>query len=493
MLDELHAYRENNRLEAKEARGGLPRSLWETYSAFANSSGGIILLGVAESQDGSLHATGVSDADKLVTDFWNTVNNPQKVSANLLTDGCVRICNISGADIVEIRVPRAPRQEKPVYLNDNPKRSFRRNNAGDYLCRYEEVQSMMRDASEVSQDSRALPNVALDELVAGTVKSYRQRYRTSHEGHPWNDLPEDEFLRCIGAAALAEDGMLHPTGAGLLMFGQDWRIAEEFPNYFLDYRQQLSPSERWHDRVVSQSGDWTGNVYDFYYRVYNLMKQALRLPFKLNGTARVDDTPAHRALREALANCLTNANYHERRGIVCLWEADRLVIENPGDFRVSLDDALRGGQSDPRNANLMKMFSLIDVGERAGSGLPKIMSGWAACGYAAPQYAESFGPDRTSLTLPLAAAPGCDESGENATNRAGKCDESDTQRGERAQGGKARVLAFVTAHGPSKRADIASGADLSVSRTSQLLGELAREGAIVAEGSTRNRVYRASR
>lgn len=262
----------------------------------------------------------------------------------------------------------------------------------------------MRDAAEESQGAKALPNVRIDELNRETIRSYRMRYENRHEGHPWNDLPSSEFLRCIGAAAETDDGTLHPTGAGLLMFGNDWRIHEEFPEYFLDYRQQISPATRWQDRVVSQGGDWSGNVYDFYYRIYNLMKQTLRLPFKLEEITRVDDTPAHRALREALANCLTNANYHERRGVVCIWEEGAITIANPGDFRVDIERAKRGGESDPRNKNMMQIFSYIDVGERAGSGLPKIFGGWRECGYADPSYEEQFGPDRTILTLPLMPA-----------------------------------------------------------------------------------------
>lgn len=57
-MQEISSYREGNRLEAKKAKGGIPNSMWETYSSFANTDGGIILLGVDEKKDGSFEVGG---------------------------------------------------------------------------------------------------------------------------------------------------------------------------------------------------------------------------------------------------------------------------------------------------------------------------------------------------------------------------------------------------------------------------------------------------
>ena len=62
---------------------------------------------------------------------------------------------------------------------------------------------------------------------------------------------------------------------------------------------------------------------------------------------------------------------------------------------------LKGGVSDPRNKALMKMFSMIGIGERAGSGVPGILAVWKSEGWKTPSVEEQYGPDRTILTLPL--------------------------------------------------------------------------------------------
>ena len=64
-FDKLHTYKENNCLEVKKAAGGLPHSIWSTYSAFANTNGGVILLGVGENTDKTLNIVGLNNPEKL--------------------------------------------------------------------------------------------------------------------------------------------------------------------------------------------------------------------------------------------------------------------------------------------------------------------------------------------------------------------------------------------------------------------------------------------
>ena len=115
----------------------MPNSLWDTYSAFANCYGGVIILGVKEDKDGNWHTTGLKNAPKLKKTFWDTLNNRKKVSINLLKDDDVETfsLNDTGDVIMVIWVPSAKREQKPAYINDNLfEGTFCRIWEGDYHC-----------------------------------------------------------------------------------------------------------------------------------------------------------------------------------------------------------------------------------------------------------------------------------------------------------------------------------------------------------------------
>ena len=479
----LEKYKENNRIEAKKAMGGLPGSIWETYSAFANTLGGVILLGVEEWPDKTLHAVDLPDPDKLIKEFWNNVNNPNKTSVNLLSSKDVFVQEVDGNHIVVINVPRAERSYRPVYVDGNPLSTYRRNGEGDYKCTKEEYQAMVRDASVKTQDMLVLNEMDMSVFNKESVRSYRQRMRLSRPGHVWEALEDEDFLMKLGAVGIGSDGKKHPTSAGLLMFGNEYDIVREYNAYFLDYQEQYDADTRWTDRIISSSGDWSGNVYDFYFRVYNKLTQDIKVPFKMEGGVRVDDTSVHQALREALANCLVNADYYGRQGLVVIKKRNAITMSNPGNFRIEIDTAKSGGVSDPRNGTMLKMFNLIDIGERAGSGIPNIFRVWREQGWTAPVISENFDPDRIMLSLAF----------KKSDDKKATIKSDDKKVTIKSARQKNEIITYLTDHVSAKNTDIAELLGVKSTRVKQLLKELLDEGVVVAEGNNKNRVYKLKR
>lgn len=405
-LDMLATSKENSLLEVKSARGGLPNSLWESYSAFANSEGGVIVLGVKENaKDGSLYVEGLDDVHKLLKDFWNMVNNRQKVSCNILTDSMAVPDKLEGKDVIVIRVPRAERTSRPVYVGSDPRTgTYRRNFEGDYHCSIDEVSLMIRDSALVTDDNKLLTDLDVSVFCPDTVKSYRNIFKLIRQNHLWNKEDDAMFLRRIGAVREDKDtGKFHPTVAGLLMFGYEYEITAVFPNYFLDYQENRTNGiyARWTDRIMSQSGDWSGNVFDFLLRVIPKLQADLKVPFMFKGNHLDEDTPLHKTVREATVNMLANADFYGRRGVVVQKGADGFKFANPGSMRVSLTEAIQDSASDPRNGVMMKMLAMVKYGERAGSGLQGIFKTWQSVYHCAPklEVTTSGGVDRTTLTL----------------------------------------------------------------------------------------------
>jgi len=527
-LELLTTYKENSLLEIKSARGGLPNSLWESYSAFANSEGGIIVLGVKENaKDGSLYVEGLDDVHKLMKDFWNMVNNRQKVSCNILTDSMAVLDKIEGKDVIVIRVPRAERTSRPVYVGSDPRTgTYRRNFEGDYHCSIDEVSLMIRDSALVTDDNKLLTDLDVSVFCPDTVKSYRNIFKLIRQNHLWNKEDDAMFLRRIGAVREDKDtGKFHPTVAGLLMFGYEYEITAVFSNYFLDYQENRTNGiyARWTDRITSQSGDWSGNVFDFLLRVIPKLQADLKVPFMFKGNHLDEDTPLHKTVREATVNMLANADFYGRRGVVVQKGVDGFRFANPGSMRVSLTEAIQDSASDPRNGVMMKMLAMVKYGERAGSGLQGIFKTWQSVYHCAPklEMTTSGGVDRTILTLGfeghqpdieamkllydnpdelIEVSDTPESKGESKgetnyiTKNTGQSKEQSKGEGisiepnplhSKGESNRIRVIRLLSDNGNLTLPEIADKLQLSLGGVEKIVRQLKKEGILSREGSTK--------
>jgi predicted HTH transcriptional regulator len=256
---------------------------------------------------------------------------------------------------------------------------------------------------------RILEGLGLDDLDRDSLRAYRNAFAVHRPGHPWVELDDLAFLRMLGGwredKTLGRAGL---TAAGLLMFGRWPALPDAFPLYFVDYQEQSGKPDsptRWLDRVVPD-GSWSGNLYDFFRRVIQRLTADLKVPFVLRDGARIDDTPVHQAVREALVNCLIHADYTDRASVLVVKSPAGFSFRNPGMMRLPVAQALHGGASDCRNRTLHQMFLLINLGERAGSGLPKIRSGWEQQGHGLRLFDSAEPFDHT--VLEMLWAPGAD-------------------------------------------------------------------------------------
>ena len=402
---ELMDIGENSEIEFKKAKNSVPKDLWETYSAMANTNGGTIVLGVEErlGEAERFCVSGINSVEKVLKDFWDTING-NKVNKNILMDRDVEIIDIDSKKVIRIEVPRANYSDKPIFLNGNPYNgTYKRNYEGDYKCSVSEVNSMIRDSSDDNYDSVLVENYDINDLDMETVHRYRNMFSSRNLHHIWIKLSDEEFLMQLGAIARDRNTQnVWVTVAGLLMFGKGLSIREKFPYLNLDYLNMIDSDTdfRYGDRVTID-GNWENNLFNFYMKVINKLVEGLPIPFRLEGIVRVDDTPVNRALREALVNTLIHGNYSIEGTIKVMKFRNRFEFHNPGNLRIPVSDVYSGGISKCRNKNLQKMFRLIGFGENIGSGFPKILKAWYDQKWSEPILEENFRINEVVLKMSM--------------------------------------------------------------------------------------------
>ena len=394
-------------LECKKAQNSIPNSLWDTYSAFANTYGGTILLGVVEHTDEKdkskrFEIVGVEDADKIRKDLWNIINSKEKVNVNLLRDEDVQVVDVEGKSVVAVNVPRAESSVRPVYLNNNLSRgTFKRNHEGDYHCTEQELKMMLRDANEAGNDRMILEYYTMDDIDIPTLESYRIMFKTDNPDHVWNDLDHKDFLMQLGGYAIDRKERIEGlTMAGLLMFGKGLPIRDRFDNLRMDYidKSHLIGEQRYSDRLT-YDGRWENNLYNFVRMVLPKLTIDLPRPFRMEGVIRKDDTLQHKAVREAVTNMIIHADLM-LNGILRIEKYDdRIVLTNPGLLKLPIEQIYQGGESKARNQRMQNMFRMIGYGENLGSGFPLILNAWNEKHWIRPELVEQPELMQVKLTL----------------------------------------------------------------------------------------------
>ncbi|NQU64736.1 MAG: putative DNA binding domain-containing protein, partial [SAR324 cluster bacterium] len=367
-------------VEFKEARTAVPKSAYESVSAFANTEGGLLVFGVKK--DGSdFEVVGVVDVDKVQNDFLTSLRQKDKISRIIEVQEGLE--NLAEKDLLVFYIPEANRTDKPIYLNGDIKRSFLRKGACDVKCSDEEVKRLLNDASKDRYDGTTIDYDISKCFSYKDISWYRRQYERKEGNRSYAELNDEEFLFQFGLIKETSSGR-KPTIAAILLFGNDGYLRGLLPRPVIDCQRYLYKSEstdegRWHDRTVCDYNlvqTWTA-IMEWYYRF-------AEIPFEVDPKTmqRRDQPVDYVAFREAIVNMLIHQDYsdHTRKPVIQHY-TDSTRFWNPGNAFASVADLLEPGEKETRNPLIVTAFRRLGFSENAGWGLRDVFSSWRGLGH----------------------------------------------------------------------------------------------------------------
>lgn len=402
MIANQQFIREKSEIEYKEAKNSVPKDLWHTYSAFANSNGGFILLGVKENEQGytpELLISGVNNPEKVIDELFSQ-SRSEKVSKSLLNDNDVKPFQIEDKTVIAIYVKAADILDRPIHLNGDFRLSYVRLNSGDHKLTSSELRSFISSYSQKDADGRIVPYASIDDISLSTLDKYRNLLKAHNSTSKLLTLSDEKLLQEIGAykkdLAQNSEGI---TNAGLLMFGKNYAITSVFPHFFFEYYEEDDDIKRYTLRITDFDLE-EGNLFEFYLKVVPLIQELGKdKHFKLDNLTRTEENEITDGLREAFINAITHADYfnNTRHLKVIKTKDNKLIFENAGVMLIDIPTAIAGQRSECRNSTIHNLFRRLGLCERQGQGVRDIYSYWQSRNFNSPLLESEI--DYTKLTL----------------------------------------------------------------------------------------------
>uniref|UniRef100_UPI00356B3E35 RNA-binding domain-containing protein n=1 Tax=Mariniphaga sediminis TaxID=1628158 RepID=UPI00356B3E35 len=353
--------------EVKAAKSELPKSVWETVSAFSNTSGGWLVLGVKE-KNNDFEISGVRNAEKLEQDFLNTLRGTK---FNVFISTKQEVYQFEDKTVLAFYVP--VHKNKPVYYNNQSNTYIRRGSA-DQRATQEEIDSMLRDRAFGTKTAELAPDTGRDSLNNTSLNRYRDYMSRFNPNASYVRFEEDEFLRKL---RIMEDGKC--TFAGLLMFGNREAIEKHFPDFRVDLLEipGTSYSDAKHTytfRVEEQE-----NLWEYYFECFHRLKQKVDVRFSLTAEGFGQElSPGLESIREALVNMLMHTDYFSPACPRVRIFTNHIEFYNPGGLPKPFEELKGKDISLPRNPIIAKLFRMVKLAENIGFGFDKIDDNWKA-------------------------------------------------------------------------------------------------------------------
>ena len=353
--------------EVKEAVSEIPKSSWETVSAFSNTSGGWLVFGVRKIGK-QYEVLGIKNPEKIEQDFTTALRSDkfnQKITPQM------KKYMLDKHMVLAFYIPVSER--KPVFFN-SISNTFIRTGSGDQRATKEEVDSLLRQAAFVSKD-KELTSYTLNHLDSKTIIDFKRYLKEVNPEHAYNQLSTKKLLQKLQVIV---DGKI--TVGGLLVFGKQDTLHTLLTDFRVDYLEipgtsYADATTRYTFRLSEEE-----NLFRFYFSIISRLIKKIDIPFKMRSDGlATDNQPQVIAIREALVNLLMHSDYFSTMKPRIRVFTDRIEFMNPGSLPKPVEVIMKEDFTQPKNPIIARIFRCIKLSENAGSGFEKMFVGWTSC------------------------------------------------------------------------------------------------------------------
>jgi len=464
--------------EVKKAENKLPQSCWDTVSAFANTSGGWLVLGV--SQNGKkFEVTGVTNMEKLEQDLGSTLRSRSKF--NVIITPTFSKFDIEGKNILACFIPSS--DVKPVFYNALAN-TFIRTGSGDQRASEYEINALYRNQSFGTMSSKTAEGTSVKSLNKASYENFRDYLKRMVPDLHYNKMNDREFNERL---MIVKDGKL--TYGGLLLLGKNEVINYHFPDFRVDFLE--IPGISYSDAKISYTYRVSEqeNLWEYYFVLFQRLKNYANTPYTIGdmGIGR-EDTRELYALREALVNLLIHCDYFSPMKPRIRVFSNRIEFENPGCLPKPVEELLKTDESTPRNPVLAKFFRLANFCENSGYGFDRMLE-WKNMTGNDVIFETSI--DKTKFTFMLDATKAIgEESGTEGGTKTHEKHTENTQKThekhtENTQKTEVLVLQLLKENATISRTQIATQLNITESQIIHYIRGLKKQNLIRREGANK--------
>ena len=384
---------ETNNIEFKKAKDGVPENLYDTFSSFSNTSGGIIIFGVDEKNNYAI--CGITNPD-----IFQKKITEQSLMMEPKIRPIITICEYDGKIIASAEIPELDVFNKPCYYSGKGKMkgSYIRVGDADLPMTDYEIYSFDAFKYKTEDELRSKERIEKDIFNEISINSFLDKIISVKPN--LINLDRDTILKMNGII----DKNNYPTVCGILNFGKYPQIFS--PNLDIvavrcstnEYGVEDQNGIRFLDnkRLDGTISEMLKLAISF---VINNIKKATRI----NDSGIREDVLEYpiKAIREIILNALIHRDYSihtENEPIRLTIFDDRIEISNPGGLygRLSLDE-LGKVHSDIRNPFIASILEILEVTENRYSGIPTIYAEMKKAGLMEPKFESVRGTFKVTL------------------------------------------------------------------------------------------------